>query len=223
MQPKFNAYCNESFHLTRGSVFAMCLGVLICQTIQVENISKMVRALKEKHRLKTDFEIKWTKVSPAKIDFYLALVDLVLDDDGLDFHGIIEVEDSPIDRSRDLFHGELYGRLFDTVLRSPLSYRIYLNVMDTRGNRMMRRLHDMAGATDRYCVERIQQVRSRESEILQVADLFAGALTYANRGLSGGAGKEAILERLRLRLGTQTLTSCFASPEFGFNVAIQRS
>ena len=81
----------------------------------------------------------------------------------------------------------------------------------------------MAGAMDGYCVERIQQVRSRESEMLQVADLFAGALTYANRGLSGGAGKEEILERLRLRLGTQALTSCFASPEFGFNVSLQRS
>ena len=103
-------------------------------------------------------------------------------------------------------------RLFDTVLRSQLSYHIYLDVRDTRGNRMMRRLQDMAGAMDGYCVERIQQVRSRESEMLQVADLFAGALTYANRGLSGGSGKEEILERLRLRLGTQALTSFFASP-----------
>ena len=61
------------------------------------------------------------------------------------------------------------------------------------------------------------------ARFLQAVDLLAGALTYANRGLSGGVGKDAIIERMRFRLGDQALTSSFASTEFGFNVSILQS
>ena len=219
----YNVYCNESLYSTHDGGSVTALGVLVCESSQVRNLSDEVRALKSKHRLKTNFEIKWTKVSPSKMDFYLALVNLVLDDDRLDFHGIVRIDESRVEFSRDRFYDELYCQIFDSVLRLRQRYRMYLNVRDTRGGWMIRRLQDMASAAGERYVERIQQVRSRESELLQAVDLLAGALTYANRGLSGGVGKEAIIERMRFRLGDQALTSSFASTEFGFNVSIQQS
>ena len=219
----YNVYCNESLYSTDDSESVTALGILICQTSQVRNLSDAIRALKSEHFLKTNFEIKWTKVSPSKIDFYLALVDFVLDDDRLNFHGIVRIDENRIECSHDQFYDQLYCRVFDSVFRLPQRYRMYLNVRDTRGGRTMRRLQDMASAAGGRYVERIQQIRSHESEILQAVDLFAGALTYANRGLSGGAGKEAIIERMRLRLGDRALTSSFVSAEFGFNVSIQQS
>jgi hypothetical protein len=47
-----------------------------------------VRALKAEHGLEPDFEAKWTKVSPAKMDFDLGLVDLFLTDERLRFRGL---------------------------------------------------------------------------------------------------------------------------------------
>ncbi len=38
-------------------------------------LSRKVQALKGSHGLPPSWEIKWTKVSPAKLDFYLAAVD----------------------------------------------------------------------------------------------------------------------------------------------------
>ena len=53
----------------------------------------------------------------------------------------------------------------------------------------------------RRVIERLQLVRSHEIEQLQLADLLIGALAYLNRGLSGNAGKEAIIRRMQQRSG----------------------
>ena len=53
----------------------------------------------------------------------------------------------------------------------------------------------------RGVIERIQSVRSHEVELMQLADLLIGAVAYANRGLAGNAGKEALVARMRKRSG----------------------
>lgn len=64
---------------------------------------------------------------------------------------------------------------------------------DTRGGPKTRKLHDVLATSlydfDRECIERVQQVRSHESELLQLTDLLIGALTYANRGLASSTAK----------------------------------
>ncbi len=62
----------------------------------------------------------------------------------------------------------------------------------------------------------MQQVRSHESELLQLADLLIGALTYANRGLASSPAKTAIIARLQEALGPDALTrtSTFAATKF---------
>lgn len=74
-----------------------------------------------------------------------------------------------------------------------------------------------------WLVERVQQVRSHESELLQIADLLIGALTYANRGLATSPAKTAMIDRLRATLGQQALsrTSTFAATKF--NILVWRA
>ncbi|HBL11898.1 MAG TPA: DUF3800 domain-containing protein, partial [Cyanobacteria bacterium UBA11162] len=43
------------------------------------------REIKQHHSLKTDFEIKWNKVSPAKVRFYLDILDYFFDHPNLQF------------------------------------------------------------------------------------------------------------------------------------------
>ena len=52
---------------------------------KVREISVRLREIKEHHRIKPDFEIKWTKVSPAQTRFYLDVMDYFFDDDDLHF------------------------------------------------------------------------------------------------------------------------------------------
>jgi hypothetical protein len=62
-------------------------------------------------------------------------------------------------------------------------------------------------------------VRSHEVEVLQVADLLIGALSYVNRGLTGSAAKLALLDHIRERSGL-TLTRTTLMREDKINILV---
>jgi hypothetical protein len=200
-----------------------------CPEGDVRDIAEAIRALKADHGIKPAFEAKWTKVSPAKTAFYLALIDFFLADDRLRFRALVVPDKARLDHDRfDQSHDEWYYKMYFTMLRplftAPHRYRIYLDVKDTRGGPKTRKLHDVLANSlldfERETVERVQQIRSHESELLQITDLLIGALTYANRGLTTSPAKVALIERLRARLGQQVLsrTSTFAATKFNILV-----
>lgn len=228
----FNVYCDESCHREHDGVPVMAWGAITCPEGEVRAVAEAIRALKAAHGLNPNFEAKWTKVSPAKAAFYLALIDLFLADDRLRFRGLVVPDKARLDHARfDQSHDEWYYKMYFTMLRpifcAPHRYRIYLDVKDTRGGPKTRKLHDVLANSlidfERQTVERVQQVRSHESELLQITDLLIGALTYANRGLATSPAKTAILERLRASLGKQALsrTSTFAATKF--NILVWRA
>ncbi|MEX2453201.1 MAG: DUF3800 domain-containing protein [Rhodospirillaceae bacterium] len=228
----FNVYCDESCHLEHDGVPVMAWGAVYCREDASRAIAEAVRALKAEHGLAHDFEAKWTKVSPAKADFYLALVDLFLADERLRFRGLVVPDKGLLAHSRfDQSHDDWYYKMYFTMLRpvftAPHRYRIYLDVKDTRGGPKTRKLHDVLANSlldfERQTVERVQQVRSHESELLQVTDLLIGALTYTNRGLATSPAKAAIVARLHERLGQNVLsrTSTFAATKF--NILVWRA
>lgn len=228
----YNVYCDESCHLEHDGVPVMAWGAVTCPQGEVRAIAEAIRALKSAHGLKPAFEAKWTKVSPAKAGFYLALIDLFLADDRMRFRGLLVPDKAQLDHARfDQSHDEWYYKMYYTMLRpifaAPHRYRIYLDVKDTRGGPKARKLHDVLANSlfdfERQTVERVQQVRSHESELLQIADLLIGALTYVNRGLATSPAKTAIIDRLRATLGQQALsrTSTFAATKF--NILVWRA
>jgi hypothetical protein len=225
----FNVYCDESCHLEHDHIPVMAWGAVSCPADDARATAEALRALKVECELSPHFEAKWSKVSPAQAAFYLALVDLFLADERLRFRGLVVPDKSLLDHARfDQSHDDWYYKMHFTMLRpiftAPHRYRIYLDVKDTRGGPKTRKLHDVLANSlydfDRECIERVQQVRSHESELLQLADLLIGALTYANRGLASSPAKSAVLERLRARLGPQTLTRTSAFAATKFNILV---
>ena len=221
----FNIYCDESCHLEHDHIPTMAWGAVTCEKYSVNDLSKQIRALKIEHGLKPTFEVKWTKVSPSKANFYLRLVDLFLNDDRLRFRGLVVPDKMKLDHLYfDQSHDDWYYKMYFTMLRpiffAPQHYHIYLDIKDSRGGPKTRKLHNFLANSlydfNRECIERVQQIRSHESEILQVADLLIGALTYANRRLAENRAKMAITNRLREQFGEQVLTrtSPFASTKF---------
>ncbi|NCC62254.1 MAG: DUF3800 domain-containing protein, partial [Verrucomicrobiae bacterium] len=80
MSETFNLYCDESCHLENDRQQAMVLGAVWCPVDKTREISVRLREIKQKHGLSPRFEVKWTKVSPAKKGFYLDLIDYFFDD-----------------------------------------------------------------------------------------------------------------------------------------------
>jgi hypothetical protein len=228
----FNVYCDESCHLEQDGIPVMAWGAIICPKGEVRAIAEAIRALKIAHGLKPESEAKWTKVSPSKADFYLALVALFLADDRLRFRGLLVPDKDRLDHARfDQSHDDWYYKMYFTMLRpifcAPHRYRIYLDVKDTRGGPKTRKLHDVLANSlydfNRTCIERVQQVRSHESELLQITDLLIGALTYANRGIATSPAKSAIIERLRASLGQQALSCTSSFAAIKFNILVWRA
>lgn len=228
----YNIYCDESCHLENDHIPMMAWGGVYCEKSEVRELSEKIRGLKIEHGLKPNFEAKWTKVSPAKLAFYLSLMDLFLGDDRLRFRGLMVpnkglLNHAAFDQSHDDWYYKMYFTMLRPIFAAPHRYRIYLDVKDTQGGPKTAKLQEVLANSlfdfDRECVERVQQVRSHECELLQIADLLIGALTYANRGLAGSSAKSAIVALLRERLGTNALerTSPFAAVKF--NILVWRA
>ena len=198
---------------------------MICEKRFVRDLSKEIRELKVEHGFKPDFEAKWIKVSPAKKDFYLALVDLFIKDNRLRFRGVVAPDKKLLNhkvfnQSHDEWYYKMYFLMLRQVLTGSNCYHVYLDIKDTKGGPKMRRLHEFLAKeirdSQQQYIERVQQIRSHESELLQITDLLIGSLTYANRGLNTSVAKTEILDRLRERFGEQALTetSAFSAPKF---------
>ena len=73
MNTIINIYCDESCHLPNDGQKAMVLGALWCFKAKAGEHNQAIAGLKAKHHLSPFFEIKWTKVSLGKLDFYKEL------------------------------------------------------------------------------------------------------------------------------------------------------
>lgn len=211
MSETYNIYCDESCHLENDRQSAMVLGAVWCPLDKRREIAERIREIKHNHELPTNFEVKWTKVSPAKRRFYLDLLDYFFDDDDLHFRALVVPDKARLDHAAfpGQDHDEWYYKMYFDMLKVILSptdrYRIYLDIKDTRGAEKVRKLHDVLCNNlydfSREIVERVQLVHSHELEQLQLADLLVGTISYVNRGLKTNSGKLALVERMRKRSG----------------------
>lgn len=210
MTQVFNVYCDESCHLEKDGQEAMVLGAVWCPLERAREIAVRIREIKAKHGLPPGFEMKWVKVSPAKVQFYLDVMDYFFDDDDLHFRVLIVPEKSKLkhadfQQTHDEWYYKMYFDMLKVILHPDARYRIYLDYKDTQGAAKVAKLHDVLCNNmydfSRQIIERVQLIRSHEVEILQLADLLIGAISYVNRNLSTSAAKRRLVDRMRQRSG----------------------
>lgn len=220
MSEIFNIYCDESCHLENDGQPSMVLGALWCPLDKTREIAIRLREIKRRHSLAPSFEVKWTKVSPGKKQFYLDLLDYFFDDDDLHFRGLVVPDKAKLNHTaipgqdHDVWYYKMYFTMLKAILSPKGRYRIYVDIKDSRGAEKVKKLHDVLCNNlydfSREIVERVQLVHSHEIEQLQLADLLIGAVSYMNRGLHSNAGKQALVDRMKQRSGySLTKTTLF--------------
>lgn len=87
MSEVINVYCDESCHLQGNDPCqrVMVLGAVWCLQEKVRSISERIREIKQHHGLSPWLEIKWTRVSKSKVQFFQDILDYFFDDDDLHF------------------------------------------------------------------------------------------------------------------------------------------
>ncbi|HDL86730.1 MAG TPA: DUF3800 domain-containing protein [Candidatus Acetothermia bacterium] len=210
MTQVFNVYCDESCHLEHDRQKVMVLGAIWCPLEKARETAQAIRVIKEKHGLGRDFEVKWTKVSPGKIDFYIALIDYFFAEPDLHFRALIAADKTRLQheeygQSHDEWYFKMYFTMLKAIFRPNASYQIYLDIKDTRSAPKVKKLWDVlcnnAYDFSREIIQRVQTVRSHEVEQVQLADLLIGAVAYANRDLSGSSAKQQLVKLIRKRSG----------------------
>ena len=225
----YNVYCDESCHLQNGRYkdYAMVIGGITCPNELKKQISDQIRAIKAQYGVYRDTEIKWNKVSPAKLDYYTALVNFFFDCSHLSFNAIIinkrELDLARLHLTHDEFYYHAYFLMLSRIFAPGREYAIYIDIKDTRSQQKVKKLHDVLCNSrydfNRQMIHRVQQIRSNEVEIMGLTDLFIGALSYLHRGLNTNAAKLALIELIRQRSG-YSLTSNTWPLEPKFNILV---
>lgn len=225
MEEIYNIYCDETNHLENNPVKLMGLGAVWCPLDEVKIINERLRDIKKRHGLSLNFEIKWTKVSPAKLAFYQDVVDYFFDNEKLSFRVVMLNKDildhKKFNQDHDDFYYKMYYVLLSQIIPARNEFNIYVDIKDTRSQEKINKLHEVICNNlhdyERSILKKVQQVRSHEVNILQLTDLLLGAVQFANRQDVGSVAKIALVEQIKKRSGFSLIKKTWPS-EKKFNI-----
>lgn len=242
MREIINIYCDESCHLENDKEKVMALGAVYCPASKKSEIFQMLSELKKKHNLipknkknpndnRAYYELKWNKISLAKINYFKDVVDYFFADDDLNFRVLVVPDKSKLDyekfnHTHDTFYYKMYFSMLKVILNPDKAHHIYIDIKDTRSREKVHKLEQVL-RNDKYdyakeIIKKVQQVRSHEVELLQLADLLTGAVSYVNRGLSDSMAKNILIEHIRHR-SKYSLTKSTLIREQKFNIFLWES
>ena len=200
----------------------MVLGGVWCPDSFRKRIARDIRDLKVKHGLNPRYEMKWNKISKGKLDFYIEVVEYFFSNVNLHFRGMVIPDKSMLRhvdfcQTHDDFYYKCYFSLIKTLLQPGDHYNIYLDIKDTRGETKVRKLHDYL-CKSKYDFNR-DMIRSHELELVALADVLIGALSYVHRGMDTSNSKLAVIEKIK-QLSGYTLLQSTLYREDKFNIFV---
>ena len=228
----FNIYCDESCHLEHDGINVMVLGAVWCPHDDTREINERIRDIKVRNGISPTVEMKWTKISPAKLQLYEDLVNYFFDEGLLHFRAVVIPDKNQLDHGRfNQTHDDWYYKMYFEMLKQILTpedcYEIYIDIKDTNSNRKAKKLREVCSNSmydfRQTVIQKLQPIRSEEVQIMQIVDILIGALGYANRQFEQehvkSASKLAIIDLIKKR-SEYTLCKTTLLREEKFNLLI---
>lgn len=205
MSEIINVYCDESCHLENDRKKSMVLGAIWCPLDKTKKTADHIRAIKIKHFGNQYREIKWNKVSDAKLDFYIELLDYFFNEPDLHFRAVIadktKLDHEKFLQTHDEWYYKIYFTLLKIILNPDLCYRIYIDIKDTQGGNKVKKLKEVLCNShydfSQKIIERLQITHSHEVEQLQLADLLIGALSYYHNVTERTEAKMSLINKIK--------------------------
>ncbi|MGF7231359.1 DUF3800 domain-containing protein [Arachidicoccus sp.] len=185
----YSLYIDESCHLEHDRMPVMCIGYTKINTGQYAEIKQHIKELKLQHKSPT--EVKWNNVSASRLPLYKALVDYFFATN-IDFRCILVKYKDKLNHEQfnQGDHNNFYYKLIYFLLKSATNppanqYNVYLDIKDTRGKERLNKIEEVL--QHKYNGKSpfvfFQHIHSHENVLLQLTDLFIGAITFKARGL----------------------------------------
>ena len=210
MPETYNIYCDESCHLEHDKSKVMALGATWCRSIEGRDLARAVSELAAKHNAKG--ELKWSKVSRSRHQYYMELVDLFFATPRLNFRCLVVDDKSRLAHeqfnrgSHDAFYYKMYFYLLRNITARDNTYHVFLDVKDTRGRDEVATLREVLCRSlldfEYKVIAEIRQVRSHDLRLLQLADFLTGAVAAHSRRVDVNPTKRAVIDRILAHVGS---------------------
>lgn len=208
---KFNVYCDESYQdCMKGNndVQYMVIGSIWLPKENVEKLKSEIKNLKQKHNCLG--ELKWTKVSKSKIDFYKEIIDLFWAYGNTLRFRCITVDKTKIlwekhDNYPELAFYKFYYQMIIHWIEINNEYSIYCDKKINKQKNRLSILKDFLGKANIFAtIKGVYAAESRDLVLLQFADFFIG-LTAAklNHTVLDNSTKMILIKYLEDKLGRE--------------------
>jgi hypothetical protein len=197
------------------------LGMIKC--MQPHFLDYKIRLLRQK----TDMydEIKWNTISKIKVDFLKELLDIADSTPGINFSAIIVNKDQT--NVMSMFENNpyiAYSKLTEMMLKKSIRANEVLTVLadyittpsDIHFEVDVK--HHINEEFKRLAIAGIHRIDSKGTNILQLNDLYLGAIVYsyklANKSVGGDKNKIEIMNYILKKLGIEKFSDELNLPKF---------
>jgi hypothetical protein len=199
----------------------MFLGSVSCAYNQVKRHTERINELKDKHKFNA--EIKWTNVSKSKLRFYEELTDYF-------FYTDLKFRTVGVDKSKINYevHGKTYDEFYYTIyyyllnkVEPAYNYNVYLDIKDSLSANKVNKLKDILN-TKLGVFRNVQNIRSHESILMQLADFLMGAISYQHNNMEKkNTAKVKIINRIMQHSGETLLKTNYSNKLSLFFIELQ--
>lgn len=182
----YKIFCDESNHLYNDKSNLMVIGGIKCLSEEVEYVNRYIKHLKHKHNAMN--ELKWTKLNNNKKAFYKELFEFFFSRLDISFNAQIVLEKSNLNHDKynngeeDEFYYKMYYYALLPFLKPQSKYNIFIDYKDTKGGQRTTELRKVVENTFYGSIDfDFTIINSNESQIMQLTDVFIGAIGYKNR------------------------------------------
>lgn len=181
-------YIDETHHL-HSNTSPMVLGGVWGNVEALKSFSRKVKVVRAQNGIPTNRELKWTKVSPSKLSYYIDIVKLFLSEEGINYRAVIVDKDIIDNRTFGQTDDDFYYRMQYQVVkhvaqRHSANFYLFFDYKDTRSNYYCQKTADILNNTKSLIGDGdhffAQLVQSYESIPLQIVDLLNGLIAFAN-------------------------------------------
>lgn len=201
-QKAYSIFCDESCYLQFDNSDIMCIGAIIVPDADIDTYKSELKRIKRKYGIL--HELKWNTVSRTHLAMYDEILRLFFES-SMVFRSVLIKNKSNI-QAHSLGRDE-YNRFYYSVIERLIrystrrisneanSYRIFLDLKDYNGKIKLVTIHNELTSIigTNVNMQSLQNIRSHESQFIQLADIIIGAITYRARGLNGSEAKSHIV------------------------------
>ncbi len=195
----FEIYCDESgqekFKNPRPGSHYTLIGSLWIKAEMREQLKSQLRQIRLNFDLHGEF--KWKNVSPSRLDFYREVIKFFFTND-IRFRVLIlrsdEMNAVKFHASdNELMFYKFYYQLLHHWILDFNHYRIFLDTRTNRLNNRLKTLQSCLNASNLMSLVTIQALPSTQVDLIQVADVLIGAVSYKMHGHQTSAAKLKII------------------------------